>query len=231
MQALVKFVVWLLLVAKLWGEHGSGEETFKVNLGALSAALHAWYGRRHRSYRQEGLARIHALTTEHLGDPAHGSRKPSTKGAETYGLLLFCIYVLEAHRGRLSAVAAPLVEACRCMARIVELFKVPPANFARNLLQEAFDCLNACYARTKYIVDDMDTGKRHLCVHLLKDTLWLGNLDIYANWYDDSLNKMFKAYLKQVSQSTFEPFVLLRMRDGLKLEAQRYDARKRKRDN
>jgi hypothetical protein len=35
---------------------------------------------------------------------------------------------------------------------------------------------------------------------------------------------MFKAYLRTVSQATFEPFVLLRMRDGLDAEAEKRKA-------
>ena len=115
------------------------------------------------------------------------------------------------------------------MARIVAIFKTASVNLTTDQHQEAFDCLNVCYARTKHLVEDMEKSKRHINVHLLKDISWLGNPDVYANWYDESLNKLFKSFLRQVSQSTFEPFVLLRMRDGLKLEAEKLDARKRKR--
>ena len=87
---------------------------------------------------------------------------------------------------------------------------VPPAA-----QQSVFDALHTLYARADDVVEDMEVGKRHLCVHLIKDMDYMGNPSLYGNWYEESLNKLFKAFLRTVSQATSDPFVLLRMRDGL----------------
>jgi hypothetical protein len=225
MKALVMFVLWFLLDAKLWGEHGTQEESFHVNLQGLSAGLHHWYGARHREYPRERLTRIHELTDKVVGRPHE--RKLSSKGAETHGLLLFVIFILTNHAARLPDAANDLLEACKALARMLEIFKTCGNNVPGARLQEAFDMMHTLYSRTELLVEGMQVAKRHLMVHLLKDIDYLGNPNFYANWYDESLNKLFKSYLRTVSQATFEPFVLLRMRDGLSHEA----ARKRKADD
>ena len=148
------------------------------------------------------------------------------KARRPWGFLLFCAWVLEAQSARLPAPAGHLLEACKAMAVFNELFKTNGARMPIFAQQQPFDLLHTIYARTKGVVEDMEVGKRHLCVHMVKDCDWLGNPAFYANWYDESLNKLFKKFLRTVSHGTFEPFVLLRMRDGLQSEA----VRKRKAD-
>jgi hypothetical protein len=217
MKALVKFLCWFVLDAALFGKHGTQEETFGVNLSALSAALHAWYPARHKLDPREKLTRVHDLTVKVVGTPSE--RKMGTKGAETYGLLVFFAGLLRIHVARLPAQAGHLADAASSLVRIIEIFKENGVNFKDAPLQECFDCMHTLYARTEDLVPDMETPKRHLVVHLLHEISWFGNPSAYSCFYDEWLNKMLKEYLRTVSQATFEPFVLLRMRDGLSKEA------------
>ena len=58
--------------------------------------------------------------------------------------------------------------------------------------------------------------KRHLIVHLIQDIVKFGNPRLYACWLDESLNRDLKLSCRTVSQSTFETFLLLRMRERMK---------------
>jgi hypothetical protein len=57
------------------------------------------------------------------------------------------------------------------------------------------------------------TPKHHLCFHLVGNLLWHGNPIWYANWRDESLNRVLKACCRNVSQRTFDASLLLRMRE------------------
>jgi hypothetical protein len=229
MLNLVRFVLWFLVDSRIWGEHGTQEESYLVNVAGLGAALKAWYARRHRERPGEGLTRVTDLKKV-MG--SHDDRKLSSKGAETFGLLCFLVSLLETQRARLPAAAGPLLEACHALERLVEIWRDHGANLGPAITQESWDLLHRCYSRTKPLVEDMLVPKRHICVHLLKDMDYFGNPTLYQLFYDESLNKMFKQYLRTVSQASFEPFVLLRMRDGLELEEKRLQnvVAKRKRD-
>ena len=97
------------------------------------------------------------------------------------------------------------------MARLVQTFRQFRYSMTADRVQYCFDQLHIVYARTKDIIaDDILIPKRHVCIHLLKDILQLGSPSLYANWYDEALNKMLKDFLRTCSQVTFEPFLLLR---------------------
>ena len=57
----------------------------------------------------------------------------------------------------------------------------------------------------------MHTPKRHAVAHMLLKTPILGNPRAYANWLDESLNKVLKAACMGILQATFESSLLLRM--------------------
>ena len=218
MQALVKHVIWFLIDAHMWGEHGTQEEIYKVNLSALAAHLESWYSKRHQEFPKEGLTRVHDLNSKVVGEP--GARKLASKAAQTYGLLLFCVYILTSCANRLPSGSLHLCEACEAMVHMIHVLRHAGQRPTRASQQQCFDCLHRIYARTEHL-EEMLVGKRHMVVHMIYDMARLGNPDMYANWYDESLSKMLKGYLRHVSQSTFEPFVLLRMRDGLRQEGER----------
>ncbi len=58
---------------------------------------------------------------------------------------------------------------------------------------------------------EQDIPKRHLMSHVLDRIPYMGNPRLYANWLDESLNKLLKAACRSVAQCTFEPFLLMRM--------------------
>ena len=68
--------------------------------------------------------------------------------------------------------------------------------------------------------------KKHAMMHLLKDIRWMGNPRLYANWTDESLNKLLKMACRLCSQATLESSVLHSMQKLLRSER-----RKRKADD
>jgi hypothetical protein len=65
------------------------------------------------------------------------------------------------------------------------------------------------------------TPKHHVVYHMLLNTGFHGNPELYANWEDEALNKMLKACCRYVSQLRFEESCLLRMRSLLKARGQK----------
>ena len=63
---------------------------------------------------------------------------------------------------------------------------------------------------------DVYTPKHHLMWHVLIRMGYQGNPSFYSNWVDEDLNKKLKACCRNVSQSTFESTVLLKMREVLR---------------
>jgi hypothetical protein len=53
--------------------------------------------------------------------------------------------------------------------------------------------------------------KLHLGMHLVYRQRMQGSGNLYSNWLDESLNKVFKAACRHASQTTFETTVLTRM--------------------
>ena len=66
------------------------------------------------SHPQQSLTKINVVTRKMVGDAAHP--KMATKGAETWGLLIFLAEELKHHHGRLSD-GVFLSEAADCIVR------------------------------------------------------------------------------------------------------------------
>eukprot|EP00974_Lingulodinium_polyedra_P037392 3586838-Lingulodinium_polyedra.AAC.1 len=60
-------------------------------------------------------------------------------------------------------------------------------------------------------IEDLRTPKRHAVAHMIIKAPLLGNPRCYANWLDESLNRVLKAACRERSQATFEQELLLCM--------------------
>ena len=60
--------------------------------------------------------------------------------------------------------------------------------------------------------DDVFAPKHHILFHLLHRCEHLGNPRFYSTWRSEAMNKVLKSACRQVSQITFEPTVLLKMK-------------------
>ena len=93
-------------------------------------------------------------------------------------------------------------------------------------VQSMLDAWNS-YLHWTADVQELQMPKRHLCTHMLVRASFFGSPVLYACWEDESLNRNFKMSCRIVSQMTFESFLLLRMREAMRI---RNADRKRKQE-
>lgn len=138
MQSWVKCVLWKLIKAGVWRGLG-GDDGFQNSVAALRHELFAWY----RSYKEEELTRVADLVPSMLGKETSGTLK--TKGAETYGLLVFCLVALRRYGEALPGAAAQLLAAGQSLKQWVDALKNSPVVVSVKTMQEA------CRSQTRSI--------------------------------------------------------------------------------
>lgn len=124
------------------------------------------------------------------------------------------MFKLAAVSSRLGAVGQTLLKAGQAMHSMLMLWNTHGTHMPPEAVQSCFDFWKRFCSLTED-VPDVQVPKRHIMVHLLSKIHFFGNPRRYANWLDESLNKELKKCCRTVSQSTFEPFLLLRMREVL----------------
>jgi len=216
-----KYLLWTLIRQGVWGRHPTTDETVAAAVIAIRLELKAWYTKRHREKPDEGLTRITKFRKQTIGEA--GDPKLRTKGAETWGFLLFLLDVLDRRGAILGDSAIHLKCAGRALESLILLWNRANVRLTDNEIEASFEHWNV-FLRSTDLVDDLKIPKRHLGAHMLNKLRWFGNHRNYATWQDESDNKKPEAACQRVSQATFEPFVLLRMRQILP----RSDGRKRK---
>ena len=126
---------------------------------------------------------------------------------------------MDREHARLSPAHVPLLNACKCSERTAGICNAHGAVIPDDDYQRCFALLMQCYRLTQHVEGIQIPKSISACI-LSKIFLGLGNPRLYANWLDESLNKLFKAS-RLVSQGTFDSSLLLRMKDALKREAAR----------
>ena len=200
--------IWFLLESGVYGRHGTSEEVVANAILAVKVELRVWYRARHAARPDERLTRVGKVTHKMLGTAA--DKRLKTKGAETWGILLLLVDTFRAKRALLPRYVDRLLRAGEALVRLIRLFDAAPTRVQPDTIHEAF----AAYTRFVRLTNDipeMRIPKRHVVVHLLARLHDLGNPNIYANWFDESLNKLLKSACRAVSQSTFEASLLARM--------------------
>ena len=92
MKRWCRITIWFLIECSIWGE-GNLDELLQTSLVAMNNQLDAWYKNRHMQYPEEKLTRITKLSAGKLG--IKSNPKCETKGAQTWGFLLYLLEVLE----------------------------------------------------------------------------------------------------------------------------------------
>jgi len=131
-----------------------------------------WYRQRHQQHPTERLTRVGSLTRKMLGDP--GDRHLKTKGADTWGILLFVTDMLDKHQGRLPGDAHRLRVAGMSLTQMVELFGAHGVRMPPAAIQACFDLYERHMALTDSI-PELLFPKRHIIMHMLEATPYFGN--------------------------------------------------------
>ena len=216
LNAFCQYVILFLLECGTWGPYGS-ETQRETSILIFKAALFQWYKDRHKLDSKENLTRLSDFTKSMLGEDDGGKLK--TKGAETWGVLLFLVDTLVARAARLPAEGGILCESAIIIMELVTLFDTRGVN-----LTDAEQCLAwSKYKRFLTLTHaySFPIPKRHLFLHLLRRLWWFGNPRYYATWHDEALNKLLKSCCRQVSQITFEKTVVENVQRILDLQKRR----------
>ena len=137
-----------------------------------------------------------------------------TKGAQTYGFILFLLWKIS----RVSSICSPelklLADAAQALVDMVELWHVSFVNGAQMPAEDIQASMDFYKTYLEKTVDfnELKVPKRHLMVHLIARIPWYGNPLSYACWVDESLNRQLKSSCRMVSQATFESSILLATR-------------------
>lgn len=215
MKVYVRVCIWFILQSGIFGSIGTADENLITACMAMQSSLMSWYKMRHAENPQENLTRISSLKPKMIGSRTAPVLK--TKAAETWGLLLFMVHVLDLYGQRLGSDCRRLLTAGRDLETIVRIFKGHGWTIPARRLDDAM----AAYRRHLTLMSPFGvfTPKHHLTMHMLKKASFLGNPTVYATWKDESLNKLLKTACRNAASCTLERMVLLRMRDLLKVDA------------
>ena len=205
-----RHVIWRFLTIGVWGRVGAMEEQIKIAIIGLRHDLHGFYRRWRQERPHEPLTHVANMSAKTVGTSS--DRQLRTKGAETWGVLLWLIDFLSEpnNSNRVGPDAGWLLEAAAMLERIVRTMQrngvVVPTTDVEAMVAawKRFAALTAGCA-------DLRTPKRHAVAHMLLKTPILGNPRAYANWLGESLTKLLKAACRGISQATFESSLLLRM--------------------
>ena len=144
-----------------------------------------------------------------IGDSSNKACK--NKGAESWGLLLLFVDTARLVVRRLGPGGAELVDAGQCLIGLIQIFQ----KHGTVIPQDDIDKCFAKYCRFMDLaagIDELLIPKAHIMCHPLERLHDHGNPKCFANWRDEGLNKLLKACCRTVSQRTFEPSLLTRMR-------------------
>ena len=94
MKDLCRETIWCIILAGVWGGSGTLDEVSNSAVTVARHQLHAFYRKRQATHPYESITRIPRLSLKLIGTNAN--RQMKTKGAETWGLLLFLHEVLSA---------------------------------------------------------------------------------------------------------------------------------------
>jgi hypothetical protein len=124
MNVYCKIVVWFVLLSGTYGHLGNRDENIAAAVLGFRHDLMAWYKTTDATVTQVSDFRVKMVGTQ--GEP-----KCKTKGAETWGLMLFLLSLLTRHANSLGARGATYLAAGHALKHVVDTFRscgmlVPP---------------------------------------------------------------------------------------------------------
>jgi hypothetical protein len=210
LQRWCRVAVWMVINSGVFGRVGTQDERIQIAIIALGNMLNHWYKRRHSANPLEKLTRITTFKRGRVGDP--GDPQCKTKGAETWGFMLFLLDVMHTHLARLPDNARRVMDAGLALKGLMDLFDAAGPRLTSVEIQQAWDF----YSRFGALTDDDEDfamPKRHVALHLLERLPDLGNPKVYANWLNEAYNKHMKLACRTTNQFTFETSLYTRMRE------------------
>ena len=138
-------VMWLLLMSGAWGRSSTLVETANVAMLACSHELKKFYKKQRQSGSREKLTEIKRFGKRQLGK--HDDRHLRSKGAETFGLLLFLVEQLRAHLVFLGEEAPRLLAAAEALVLLVRTWEQAPLFCAWRIIRNISHHGSPCWTR------------------------------------------------------------------------------------
>jgi hypothetical protein len=124
--------LWYILLSGMYGAIGTAEENLAAALLGLRHDLMQWY--KDSSGEFPYLTRLSDLTAKMIGKPL--ARRCKTKGAETWGFMLFLISVLTRSSAFFGAGGAAYLTAGRHLKRVVDIWHEHGTNVPPSAVQD-----------------------------------------------------------------------------------------------
>jgi hypothetical protein len=126
-----RVVLWFLLLSGIYGAVGTAEENMLAAVLALRYDLMQFY----KDNKALNLTAVSDLTVKMLG--TSNDRKCKTKGAETWGVMLFLLSVLAGRGAHLGEDAARYLAAGSALRQVVEKWNSHGATVPRAAQQDS----------------------------------------------------------------------------------------------
>ena len=167
----------------------SANEAARVRMSTqrLSAELELWTAAQGDN---RNLTKIRPLQQDDFGTHLHP--KFPLKGGETNTFLEFMVSVaLPRSQGPLGELGGPLLRAGRDLLRILSLIREHPVTFPVAAIQSFHDAARS-YEHVMTTLGMNPKPKDHMLIHLSSRLRQMGSPALYANWIDESYNRLLR---------------------------------------
>ena len=203
-QSFVSFATHRLVRADAWETNDDNMSSrMVVSMSRLGSALEAWQNSQARLGRDVTWCFI---KTETFG--RHDKPKCMLKGAQTNWYLEYLVDVwLPLRRHLLGDDAGPIFRAGQCLIGLLSLIRRHPVTFPVAAIQEFHD-YSFRYLELIESLGLRAKPKDHCLQHMSLRICEQGSPALYANWLDESLNKLLREVSAHAHSSVHDVRVL-----------------------
>ena len=170
-------------------------------------------------FPDRNLTRVHDITPAMVGTKADNKLK--TKGAETWGVLLFLQSIFENYGDEiitgdtLDISPQEYLAAARSLIAMCAIMDEGKCNLSEAGSEQLLFQWKRFVSITSHL-PALDLPKKHATSHMVAKSKFFGNPRYFSCWFDEALNKTLKQVCRCRSQITFEQAVLCAMPDVLR---------------
>ena len=204
----VAFCLHFLLVSTCWNMPGSAvEELMHNNLPRIRGMLKQHYKKMRAQDPSSKASQVHDLTLGMIG-PKENPDMSQCGGAARRSLLPFVVEVLEKFQITLpQPCAGHLMRAGNALKHYFDMTRAFERRMPRHAVQSLFDCA-IVHNKAFELAGGLDQPKHHAFLHLIEQSLRLGNPRLRSTYRNESLNGTVAIMARSVHRSTFIQSIL-----------------------
>ena len=204
----------------IWvNNHSGSEESVQIGCLAFRSQFRSFHKSYHSLFPDRNLTRVHDITPAMVGTKA--DKKLKTKGAETWGVLLFLQSIFEKYGDEIIAgdifdiSPEEYLAAARSLIAMCTIMDEGKCNLSEAGSEQLMFQWKRFVSITSHL-PALDLPKKHATSHMVAKSKFFGNPRYFSCWFDEALNKTLKQVCRCRSQITFEQAVLCAMPDVLR---------------